>query len=78
MALHNTLNWLDPDHPSCPDFRVVDLTFSWISPSADTVRQIHFNAPTGYDSFSPDMADTRMIVADFGGGDIFAERECPH
>ncbi|TLY02577.1 MAG: hypothetical protein E6K92_05465 [Thaumarchaeota archaeon] len=49
------------------------MTFSWISPSADTVRQIHFNAPTGYDSFSPDMAGEWMIVADFGGGDVFAK-----
>ena len=73
VALHNTLNCLDPNDPVCPDFRAVDLTISWINPSGDTVRQIHFNAPTGYDSFSPDMAGEWMIVADFGGGDVFAK-----
>src|SRR5437773_5523903 len=73
VALHNTGFCVDPNAPGCPDFRVVDLTISWINPSGDTVRQIHFNAPTGYDYFSPDMAGEWMIVADFGGGDVFAK-----
>ena len=73
VALHNTGFCVDPSNPDCPDFGAVDLTISWINPSGDTVRQIHFNAPTGYDSFSPDMEGEWMIVADFGGGDVFAK-----
>src|SRR5437867_7087765 len=73
VALHNTGFCVDPSNPDCPDFRAVDLTISWINPTGDTVRQIHFNAPTGYDSFSPDMEGEWMIVADFGGGDVFAK-----
>jgi len=73
VAFHNTGFCIDPNDPVCPDFRAVDLTISWINPTGDTVRQIHFNAPTGYDSYSPDMAGEWMIVADFGGGDVFAK-----